>query len=111
MARTPSDRQQSERVRRSFGEILNWHLVRGTRPGGHIDRPGRKWSQQAFADAVGVNYRTIGYWKKDEHLPKEIETIERLLFGSDICYDDWRLELRNAHEAGWSAKSGEDAAN
>jgi tetratricopeptide (TPR) repeat protein/transcriptional regulator with XRE-family HTH domain len=88
--------------RRSFGAVLKWHLVRGTRPGGNVDRPGRKWSQKEFADAVGVNYRTVTYWLKDEHLPMEIETVERLLFGSDTSYDAWRLELRNTHVANFS---------
>jgi tetratricopeptide (TPR) repeat protein len=84
-------------------------LLRGTRPGGKIDHPGRKWSAQSLADAVGFNDRTVRYWLKNEHLPPEIETIERVLFGNDACYAEWRLELRHAHARSWAAKSDEVA--
>jgi len=33
-------------------------------------------------------------------VPAEIETIERVLFGSDACYAEWRLELRQTHANG-----------
>ncbi len=81
--------------------MLAWHLERGTRPGGKTDHPGRQWGVKAFAQAVGVKAdRTIRYWLRNEHLPPEIETIERLLFGNDACYAEWRLELRRTHAAG-----------
>jgi tetratricopeptide (TPR) repeat protein len=77
--------------------LLDWHLRRGTRPGGEIDHPGRQWGVKEFAGAVGLGDRTIRYWLNDQHLPPEIETIERVLFGKDVCYAEWRLELRRAH--------------
>jgi hypothetical protein len=77
--------------------LLGWHLRRGTRPGGKIDHPGRQWGVKEFASAIGLGDRTIRYWLNDQHLPPEIETIERVLFGRDVCYAEWRLELRRAH--------------
>jgi len=94
----------------SFGQVLEWHLVRGTRPGGRIDRPGRRWTRTEFADRTGLGPRTVGNWLTNDHLPPETETIERVLFGDDACYADWRLELRQAHTAGWAAKRDKPAA-
>ncbi len=85
-----------DRAQWTFGRLLDWHLRRGTRPGGRIDRPGRSWTAKAFADAIGVGDRTVRYWLRNEHLPPEVETIERILFGKDPDYPEWRLELRQA---------------
>jgi hypothetical protein len=95
--RGPGEGDSSDRAKWSFGQLLDWHLLRGTRRGGKIDQAGRKWSTKELADAIGVQPRTIRYWKKNEHLPTEIETLERVLFGADACYAEWRLELRHAH--------------
>jgi hypothetical protein len=56
---------------------------------------------KAFSAAVGLGDRTVRYWLKDEHLPPETETIERVLFGNDASYAEWRLELRHAHTRSW----------
>jgi tetratricopeptide (TPR) repeat protein len=97
MPRRSNEGDSGGRAHWSFGRLLDWHLLRGTRPGGRIDRPGRAWTAKAFADAVGVGDRTVRYWLKDEHLPPEVETIERILFGGEAAYAEWRLELRRAH--------------
>jgi tetratricopeptide (TPR) repeat protein len=55
---------------------------------------------------VGVQDRAVRYWLKDEHLPPETETIERLLFANDARCGDWRMELRNAHAAQSAAGGG-----
>jgi hypothetical protein len=109
LARGSKDGQAVDRAQSTFGQLLDWHLLRGTRPGGKIDHPGRKWSAKAFAEAVGFGDRTIRYWLRNEHLPPETETIERVLFGNDACYAEWRLELRHAHARSWAAKSDEVA--
>ena len=88
----------------TFGQLLDWHLLRGTRPGGKIDHPGRRWSVKGFAEAVGCGDRTVRYWLRDEHLPPEIETVERVLFGTGTGYPEWRLKLRRAHATSWAAK-------
>lgn len=101
---------ENDRSEWNFGRLLAWHLLRGTRPGGTTDRPGRRWSAKALADGVGVNDRTVRYWLKNEHLPPEIETVERLLFGSDERYAEWRFELRKAHFESWRAKGCENGS-
>jgi tetratricopeptide (TPR) repeat protein len=82
--------------------LLNWHLLRGTRPGGQETRAGRAWGKKEFAATVGLSDRTIRFWLQNQHLPPEIETVERVLFGDDpSSHTEWRLELRHAHEASW----------
>jgi hypothetical protein len=98
------DHSPINRAQWSFGQLLTWHLMRGTRPGGTLEIPGRRWSNSAFADATGLNNRTIRYWLTDQHLPPETETIERILFENDICYAEWRLELREKHERSVAGK-------
>jgi hypothetical protein len=104
-----------DRAQWTFGQLLHWHFLRGTRPGGNIDHPGRKWAVKAFAEKVGVSDRTIRYWLRNEHLPPDTETIERILLGNIETikgvdtYAEWRLELRHAH-AKSSAKGGEDVS-
>jgi transcriptional regulator with XRE-family HTH domain len=97
----------------SFGQLLRWHFLRGTRPAGKIDHPGREWTAKVFADEVGVSDRTIRYWLRNEHFPPDIKTIERALFGNietikgaDI-YAEWRLELRQAHATSTDKGGGE----
>jgi tetratricopeptide (TPR) repeat protein len=111
MAQNSPEAGSADRTGWSFGQLLAWHFLRGTRPGGKVDQPGRTWSAKSFADAVGVGDRTIRYWLRDEHLPPEIETIERLLFGNDACYDHWRLELRQAHARSAGVKGGAASAS
>ncbi len=81
-----------------FGEVLSKHLTHGTRPYGNTEQPGKRWSTRAFADAVCYSERTVRHWLNDRHLPGDIETIERVLFGLDYTrYPVWRLELRKVH--------------
>src|SRR5262245_12416467 len=90
---------------KSFGQLLGWHLLRGTRPGAPQSRAGRKWSTKEFAAAVGMSDRTVRFWLQDQHSPPEIETLERVLFGENpSSCSEWRLELRQAHEATWHRK-------
>jgi tetratricopeptide (TPR) repeat protein len=50
-----------------------------------------------FADAVGVDQRSVRNWKRDRNLPSDIATIERVLFRNTPHFDAWCLELRAAH--------------
>ena len=80
----------------SFGELLDWHLLSGTRPRGSSEQ-GRAWAKGCFAAKVGVSDRQLRNWLKNEKLPNEIETVERVLFGADQDYArERRLELREA---------------
>jgi hypothetical protein len=110
LAQGPSTERTNDRSQWSFGRLLDWHLRRGTRPGGKTDHPGRQWGVKEFASAVGLGDRTIRYWLNDEHLPPEVETIEGILFGKDSCYDEWRLELRHTHARSQGGKGHEAAS-
>jgi tetratricopeptide (TPR) repeat protein len=109
LAQRPSTERTNDRSQWSFGQLLDWHLRRGSRPGGKTDHPGRQWGVKEFASGVGLGDRTIRYWLNDEHLPPEVETIEGILFGKDACYDEWRLELRHAHATSQGGKGHEAA--
>src|SRR5258708_15407121 len=80
----------------SFGDLLDWHLRRGTRPPGS-DKQGESWKKVAFAGDVGVSDKQVRNWIANKSLPNDIITIERVLFGRDQkqC-TAWRIEPRHA---------------
>jgi tetratricopeptide (TPR) repeat protein len=81
----------------SFGELLAWHLLNGTRPRGSGDK-GRAWGKKEFADKVRKSDRQLRNWLKNKNLPDEIESIEQQLFGNNQeHYREDRLELREVH--------------
>jgi hypothetical protein len=81
-----------------FGEVLAKHFMHGTRPDGNTDHPGKMWSVPDFAYAVGCTERAVRHWLSGRHLPGDIRTLERILFGLDYDrYREWRIELRTAH--------------
>jgi len=98
LARRSNEGDPIDRARWTFGRLLEWHLVRGTRPG-KVDHPGPKWSEKEFARAVGVQTDwTIRNWLKNTHPPKDTWKIERALFGAgDARHPQWRRELQQAH--------------
>jgi hypothetical protein len=65
-----------------FGDLLDWHLRRGTRPRGS-DRQGEPWKNAAFAVDVGVSDKQVRNWVANKSLPNDVITIERILFGRD----------------------------
>jgi tetratricopeptide (TPR) repeat protein/transcriptional regulator with XRE-family HTH domain len=87
-----------DRAHLRFGDLLKRHLAWGTWPGGTTKEPGRRWTAKSLAAKIGVSDRTVRYWLNNRHLPPEIETIERVLFGKNACYAAWRYELRQAYE-------------
>jgi tetratricopeptide (TPR) repeat protein len=96
----------SGRARWSFGRLLDWHFIRGTR-GGDVGKP---WTTKTFADAVGLGDRTVRYWLRDEYLPPDTLTIEDRLFGSDFSSCTvWRFELREALARSRAARRNGDA--
>jgi hypothetical protein len=109
LARGSDGMDATERAQWTFGRLLKWHLVRGTRPGGRIDKSGERWVAKEFGEKAGrVSDRAVRHWLKDEHLPQDISSVENALFGS-AGYDDWRLELRLAHARGSEANIAEVA--
>jgi hypothetical protein len=80
----------------SFGDLLDWHLRRGTRPPGS-DKQGEPWKKVTFAGDVGVSDKQVRNWIANKSLPTDIITIERVLFGrSQEQCTAWRMELRDA---------------
>jgi hypothetical protein len=78
---------------------------------GRKNRPARtKVDRKGVRRGGWFRPRNVRYWLKNEHLPPETETIERILFGNDACYAEWRLELRQAHARRSSAKYEDGSA-
>src|SRR4051794_12661589 len=97
MASIPKGSSSADRAGWSFARLLDWHLNRG-RPTGDLKKPGKQWTSQAFADALGgYSERSVRNWRAGRNIPPDIESIERELFGSNAAYDAWRTELRDAH--------------
>jgi hypothetical protein len=86
----------SDGVRRTFGELLTWHMARGTRPQGRADAPGRPWSAKALAADCKVSDRSVRAWRQDAAAPADIATLDRVLFGNNGSYGLWREELISA---------------
>jgi hypothetical protein len=90
------DADESERARWSFGELLRWHMRRGTRPPGSPDQLGASWQIKDLAGAVGYDARSIRNWISGRAVPANIAAIERVLFGDNQSYEHWRREFRSA---------------
>src|SRR5260370_7221895 len=82
----------------SFAKLLNWHLDFGTRPTGSPGRPGKRWGNVEFAEAVGTNERSVRNWRSGRVRPSNLGSIEYVLFGRNDAYKDWRFDLRAAYE-------------
>ena len=86
--RKPADERSA--ARRAFGELLQWHLKRGTRPAGTPAVKRRPWQQAEFGHAVrGANAagassdRTVRNWCKGRTAPEALRPIELALFGPE----------------------------
>jgi hypothetical protein len=82
----------------SFAKLLDWHLDFGTRPNGSPGRPGKRWDNVEFADAIGTNERSVRNWRSGRVRPVNLGSIEYVLFGRNDAYKDWRFDLRAAYE-------------
>jgi tetratricopeptide (TPR) repeat protein len=93
----------------TFGQLLTWHMDRGTRPNGSPTTSGRRWIAISLAHECGLKSdRVVRAWRSDEYPPDDIETIERVLFGENDAYAAWKNELREA----WSrAKHARDTSS
>jgi hypothetical protein len=84
------------------------HFIHGTRRGD----VGKRLTPRAFTDAVGVNERTVRYWLRDEHLPKNTFAIEDRLFGYDFSTcTAGRFQLREALAQSRSKQRGVGAGS
>jgi hypothetical protein len=82
-----------------FAKLLDWHLDFGTRPTGSPGRPGKRWDNVEFAEAVGVlAEKSVRNWRSGRVRPDNLGSIEYVLFGQNNAYKDWRFDLRAAYE-------------
>ena len=90
---------ESEAVRR-FGQLLAWHLERGTRPNEAPGIEGVRWTSQLFADAARTTERSVRDWRNGKYIPKDLRPIEEALFGKfgdNPLYAGYRNALRRAY--------------
>ncbi len=110
MASISQQASADERAHWSFARLLDWHLTRGTRPTGDLDKPGRQWTNKDLASRLGNDERTIRNWRTGRNVPPEIVSIERELFGDNPGYAAWRAELREAHRVARASETAQDGA-
>lgn len=90
---------------RTFSELLNWHLINGTRPPGQGNA---EWTSQKFIGALrrGITDKAVRNWRRGKNLPRFLDHIERALFGEEPIGQalEWRDELRAAYCQAQSAR-------
>ncbi len=94
---------------RTFGPLLCWIMDRGTRPGGSATVPGKTWSNQELADAIGgVTPRTISNYRREQSCPSQTELglLETVLFGNRSAHPDWPEQFRQAWAAFAATRGG-----
>lgn len=89
---------------RTFKDIFDEHLIRGTRP---LVRQATQWTNKEFAGRLGVDERTVRNWRAGRSLPPELGPIERELFGDNESYAALRNELRDTHQQARRYTAGE----
>jgi tetratricopeptide (TPR) repeat protein len=62
------------------------------------DRAGVEWTVKAFAEASGVDERTVRNWRSGATKPgsDDVARMEGILFGDGPAFADWRAEFRTA---------------
>jgi tetratricopeptide (TPR) repeat protein len=103
----------------TFGQLLNWHLARGTRPAGVPTEKGVPWQNKDFANSVGKvsaeaakGERTVRNWRNDDTSPSpaDFAAILRVLFEGRPQYAGWQSELTEKYHAARAEGDGEPAA-
>lgn len=105
MARKPTGNEPETNEPKVWGELLKWHMARGTRPDGTPDVEGVPWTVPEFAAKLGVDERNVRNWRSGR--PTEfLNLIEQVLFGESASYVNFRSNLRRAHRL---AKNGSES--
>lgn len=96
----PGPDKSGKRSELSFGELLDWHLLHGTRPADSKTPSGRSWGNADFSYALGVDERSVRNWRSGRNYPADVSSIERELFGlspepASLAYSQ-REQLREA---------------
>lgn len=107
----------TDRAAWTFGQLLDWHLQRGTRPAATSAEKGAPWGNKEFANAIGKaknaaqppSERTIRNWRHGETLPEptDFNAVLTALFGGKSEYVDWRGELTNKYHQARAARDGD----
>ena len=107
---------------KNFSIQLNWHLRYGTRPEGQPGHPGKEWDLEEFATAIQnirIRRRNKSSRRHRSNLAEGsartnlnnwlsgircldmswANAIETTLFGENLAFDKWRMQLREARRA------------
>ena len=83
-----------------FHELLQKLMREGARPTGTPGVAGKSWTSTELAHAAGgITPKTVGNWRRGDHVPDDLISLEKALFGSDPRWDAVRKRFRAAHEA------------
>jgi tetratricopeptide (TPR) repeat protein len=103
-----------------FGQLLDWHLARGTRADGSPMEKGVPWDNKNFAKSVGSkstegakSERTIRNWRNGATLPSPADFLAILLglFGGNQDYAQWKAELTDKYHTARSQVSDEPVSD
>jgi tetratricopeptide (TPR) repeat protein len=103
MARKPTGNDPEAEARRAFGQLLKWHLGRGTRPDGVPDLNGVRWLKRLFAEEAGTTPRSLTNWLNGTTLPETLSLVGQALFGNEPAnkttdkYAKFRHEFRESY--------------
>ncbi|MCB1536282.1 MAG: ATP-binding protein [Rhodoblastus sp.] len=112
MPNIPNAGSGGERQDETFGQLLEKHLAKGTRPPTLSSAKPKPWGKDEFARACGArSSETVRLWRQDESRPRKIEPVLDALFGDDPesdtpQYAKWRAELEQAWLRAASPNSG-----
>jgi hypothetical protein len=70
-------------------------------------KPGRRWTNEAFADDCHTNERAVRFWRRGTHLPNDLGAIEAALFGDKPTDTNLRQALRDAYDLAKARRSNE----
>lgn len=98
VARKASEGGTFDPAASAFGDLLRWHMRRGTRPGRSSPRPGDVWSAKTLAFEVNKTARTIQNWINGATRPNstELGLLEATLFGDAPGDPQWPAQFRDA---------------
>ena len=65
---------------RRRSRTAGWLLGRGVRGSGY-ETPRRRWGYKDFAEKCEFSDRQVRNWRRNRHPPRDLDTIERVLFG------------------------------
>ncbi len=89
----------SDRAEWDFARLFDWHLSQGTRPDGKPELSSHPWDNEKFAFKFHptLHPKSVRNWRMGRNLPSDLTTIERVLFGENPGYTEYRAELREAY--------------